>query len=239
MAWQLNNRTLKAKLRRLPTSVVCSASHQPLLIKNQQLRENASLSIFYLPDNFQPQTRFHSIDFYNSTHPKGLKPHLQHYIVSSDSLISSSSGSNGLTSGSTLPKRSLRRSDEINCPGSPTVSSRQEHTRSELPGGIQGSDHSHRELRISLYRNPSGDSRGNADITGRFWTSPVLHEVPEIPIPSPTATPEVERTLPQGLPKLGRGFGDAEHGGRNLPTATGSGIWSPPLSRTTWWSLSD
>ena len=85
MAWQLNNKTLHAKLHRLPKSVVRSASFQPLVIKNQKLRDNASLCIFFLPDNFQPETIFHSTDFYNSSYPKGLKPHLQHYIVSSSS----------------------------------------------------------------------------------------------------------------------------------------------------------
>ena len=67
MAWQLNNKTLHAKLHRLPKSVVRSASFQPLVIKNQKLRDNASLCIFYLPDNFQPETIFHSTDFYNSS----------------------------------------------------------------------------------------------------------------------------------------------------------------------------
>ena len=117
MAWQLKNKTLQAKLHRLPNSVVRSASYQPLVFKDQKLRDNASLCIFYLPDNFQPESIFHSTDFYNSTHPKGRKPHLQHYIVSSDSLLSSSSASNGITSGSTLPKRPLRRSNEVNRPG--------------------------------------------------------------------------------------------------------------------------
>ena len=143
MAWQLNNKTPKAKLHRLPQSVVRSASHQPLLVQQQQLRDNASICVCYLPDSFQPQSRFHSTDFYNLDHPKGLKPRLQHYIVSSDSILSSS-GSNGITHGPAFPQRSLWRSDQVHCPGSPTVSSRQEHPRSELSGGIQRSDNSHR-----------------------------------------------------------------------------------------------
>ena len=159
--------------------------------------------------------------------------------MSSDSLISSSSGSNGITSGPALPKRSLWCPNQVHCPGSSTVSSRQEHTRSELSGGIQGSDHSHRKLRISLHRNPSGDSRGDVDLTNRFWTSHVLHEVPEVSIPPPTATLATERTLSQGLSKPGREYGNAVHGGRNLPTAPRSGIWPPLLSRTTLWLLSD
>ena len=226
MAWQLNDRTLKAKLHRLPQSVVRSALHQPLVIQQQHLQDNTSICVFYLPDRFQPQSRFHSTDFYNLDHPKGLKPRLKHYIISSDSILSSS-GSNGINPGPALPQRSLWRQDQVLSSGIPTVSSRKEYSRSELSGGVQGSHNAHREFRVSLHRNPSGDSRGNVDLNNRFWSTPVLSEVSQVPVPQATATPEPARAFPQGISKPGRECGDAGYG-RNLPTAPGSGIWCLP-----------
>ena len=115
MAWPLNDRTLKAKLRRLPASVVCLASHKPLQIQQEKLRSNTSICVFYLLYEFQPKTKFHSTDCYNFNRPKGIEPFLQHYIVSSDALLSS--GSNGITSGHVVPERSIRSQNSFNGTG--------------------------------------------------------------------------------------------------------------------------
>ena len=232
MAWQLNKQTLHAKLHRLPQSVVRSASSQPPVINNHRLRDHASLRIFYLPGNCQPDSVVQSSGFYNHSHPKGIQPHLQHYLVSSDSLLSSTS-SNGVS-----PGRPLLRAESPSYRTS-TNSNRQKRERSQLPRRIEGPDNAHTEFRISLHRNPSRNSGSNDDPSDHFWISPVLSEVHErSATPSSTASTPQREAAP-GLPEPRRGHGNAESWGRNLPTAPGSGIWSPPLSRTTWWSLSD
>ena len=190
-----------------------------------------------MPDSFQPQSRFHFTDYYNFDHPKGLKPHLQHCIVSLDTILSFS-GSNGITPGPALSQRPLRRPDQIISSGIPTVGSRKEYPRSELSGGIQGPHNTHGEFWVSLHRNPSRDNRGDVDLDHRFWSTPLLSEVSEVPIPQAATAPKPTRAFPQGISKPGRERGDTGHG-RNLPTAPGSGVWSPPHSRTTWWSLSE
>ena len=162
---------------------------------------------------------------------------MQHYIVSSDTLLSSS-GSNGVTPRPVLSQRHLRRQDQVISSQVNSVSTREEHPGSELPGGVQGLYNPHREFRISLHRNPSRDSRGNANLDHIFWTSPVLSDVSSVSIPQTAATPEPQGTIPERISESGLEHVNARHG-RNPPTASGSGIWSDFNSRTTWWSLSE
>ena len=130
MAMQLNIKTLKAKFHHLPASVVCSASHQPLQIQQEHIRNNTSLCVFYISDKFQPKAKLHSTDFYNFDHPKGLEPFLQHYIVSSETLLHSQS--NSITTGPVVPERLVWSQNSVNGTGVSSISSGQKHSGQEV-----------------------------------------------------------------------------------------------------------
>ena len=121
-------------------------------------------------------------------------------------------------------------------------SSGQKHPRSELSIGIEGSHQPYREFGISLHRNPPRNSGRDVDTYHPFRTSPLLPEVPSLPVPKATTDPESQGTGSQGISEPGRQQAQEERNvrpRRHVPTAPGSGIWSDCHSRTTWWSLSE
>ena len=103
VSMQNSNRIFQAKLHVLTSSVVSKASSHPIPIQEEKLRQNTSICVFYIPDKFHLKHSFHSTDFYNSDHPQGLTPHLQHYITSSETLLHYQS--NGITPGPSFSMR--------------------------------------------------------------------------------------------------------------------------------------
>ena len=129
-------------------------------------------------------------DFYNFGHPKGLEPFLQHFIVSSETLLHSQF--NDIADGSLVPERLIRSKNPVNSTGVSSVSSRQKYSGGELSGGLTGSHQKYRKFGVSLYRNTPKDSGSNSYPNHPLQTSPLLAEVPPVTILKETAEHEYQ-----------------------------------------------
>ena len=114
------------------------------------------------------------MDIRNWTPPAGLQPALQHYILTFELLLRDSNlDPNGIPPQLALPDQS-QRGLQTASPRIEQVSHRQEHSEGVIPGGVQGPNNPHGEQRISFYRNPPGNRRGNAHLPHHNRGSTVL-----------------------------------------------------------------
>ena len=178
--------TLKVKLHKLPPSVASAASENPLGLNQHTLNPHENMCIFYLSDKHypvnQPSTSKYSVDLRYWDSPIGLKPALQHYILSFEQLFCDSNmASNGLSP--ILAQQGLQATSS----GFKPVSQRQEHSGSVVPRGVQGPHYTPRKLRVPLHRNTSRNRRGNAHLPHSPRSSLVLSaNGTESPLEAPT-----------------------------------------------------
>ena len=199
--------------------------------------------------------------------PIGLKPALQHYILSFEQLFQDSNvGSNGIHPILAIPNRTQHGLQAASS-GLESVRDRQKHSGSLLSGGVQGPHHPHRKQWISLHRNPPGNRRGNAHLPHDSRSSSLLYQNgPKSPVEVPTfprhkeakggrTSSMVHRGLHSGLgapgsnrPSRGRGrctkpicLGSRVYSGHPSSTSPSPGpwVWEQPDSDTDWVSLSD
>ena len=226
--WQLNNKTLKAKLHCLPQSVVRSASHQPLLVQQQQLRDTASASSIYLiAFNLNPaSTPRTSI---TSTIPRGLSrvfnPILCHRIPFSLLLDQMVSFLDLL-----FPRDLFGAQTKSTAPGPQQSAhgknilevSYQERSKDQITHTESSRFHF-----IEIHQGTVGELLTLLIVFGlllccmRFLRLQFLRRQQLL---------NLRELFLRGYQNPDREFGNAGHGGRNLPTAPGSGIWSHTLS---------
>ena len=160
--------TLKVKFHKLPPSVASAASKTPLGLNQQTLKPHEYMCIFYLSEKHypvnQPSTSKYSVDFRNRDSPIGIRPALQHYILSFEQLFCDSNlVSNGLSPILALPNRPQQGLQSASSRIEP-VSHRQGYSGGVVPRGVQGPHYAHGELRVPLHRDTSRNRRGKAHL---------------------------------------------------------------------------
>ena len=181
-------RTLKFKLRKLPPSVASAASMNPLGLNQHTSKPHKYMCLFYLSDEHypvnQPCTSKYSVDFRNWDSPIGIKPALQHYILSFEQLFCDFNlASNGLSPILALPNRPLQAARSRIEP----VSQRQEHSGDIVQRVVQGPLYTHGKQRFPLHRDTSRNRRGNAPLPHSPSSYLVLSKIGmESPLETPT-----------------------------------------------------
>ena len=238
MAMQQSNKTLKTKLHSLPASVVRSASHQPLQIQQERIPNNTSICVvcFILRTNSNRRTGSIQRTLTISTIPKDLS-HFYN-ITSSLPRLCFTHSPMVLLLDLLFPRDLFGVKTQSTAPGS--AQSAQGKNIQEV--SYQEGHQPHWKFRVSLYRNPPRDSGFNANSDHPLRISPLLSEVPQVPVPRAITALESKRKISAGISESERQPPRDESNGRPRrlsPTAPRPGIRTDCNLNTTWWSLSE
>ena len=168
-------RTFKEKLHKLPSSVASEASEWSLGINQHTLQSHEYMCIFSLSDKYypthKPSTSKYSVDYRRWNSPLGLKPALQHYILSFEQLIKDSNvAANGIHPILTIPHRPQRGLSAAS-PGLQSVRERQEHSGGWTKRGQRTSSPKQKAVgsTSSRYtREPSGQCSSSSWYSGFY-----------------------------------------------------------------------